>query len=362
MKVVHLEAGTHLYGGALQVLLLVEGLGARGVENVLVVPRGSHVEEEALRRGLPVRALPLAGEADVRFPFRFRGLLKEESPDLVHLHSRRGADTLGALTTRLLGIPTVLSRRVDNPEAGWSLGAKYRLYDAVITISRAIGTVLEGQGVPREKIHCVHSALDPGPFLVPCEEGRLHAELGLGDGGPVVGMAAQFIPRKGHHVLLDAVPSVLEAQSRARFVLFGRGPLLESVEARIREEGLSRAVSLPGFRDDLPGLLPCLDVLVHPALMEGLGIILLQASAAGVPIVATRAGGIPEAVADGETGLLVPPEDPAALAEALASLLSHPQRARAMGSAGRRRVLEEFSVDKMIGGNLAVYRKVLAKD
>lgn len=360
MKVAHLETGTHLYGGALQVLLLVEGLMTRGLENILVVPRGSHVEEEALRRGIPVRTLPMAGEADLAFPFRFRKLLGEETPDLVHLHSRRGADTLGALTTSVAGIPSVLSRRVDNPEPGWSLAAKYRLYHAVITISEAIRTVLVEQGVPAEKIHRVHSALDPAPFQAPCPEAPFRAEFGIGGGDPVVGMAAQFIHRKGHHVLLEAIPGVLEAHPRARFLLFGRGPLLEEVVDRVRKAGLTEHVFFPGFRDDLPGLLPCLDILAHPALREGLGIILLQAAASAVPVVASRAGGIPEAVVDGENGILVPPGDPAALAEALSSLLSDQGLAEAMGQAGRALVRERFSVDRMVEGNLAVYRKVLA--
>lgn len=365
MKVVHLEAGTHLYGGALQVLLLVEGLAGRGVDNTLVVPRGSEVEREARLRGLPLLPLPLAGEADLTFPFRFRKLLKEEQPHLVHLHSRRGADTLGALTTKLLGIPTVLSRRVDNPEAGWSLGAKYRLYDAVITISRAIGEVLEGQGVPPEKVHCVHSALDPAPFQGPCPEGAFRREFGLESHDStvgetaVVGMAAQFIPRKGHGTLLEAIPAILASHPGTRFILFGRGPLLEDVREQVRRLRLSNQVILPGFRDDLARFLPCFDVLVHPALREGLGIILLQASAAGVPVVATRVGGIPEAVVDGENGLLVPPEDPGALSRALDTLLSDPARAAAMGAAGTSRVRARFSVDRMVEGNLAVYRKVL---
>jgi len=361
VKVVHLEAGRHLYGGAVQVLLLVEGLESRGVENVLVVPSGSGVEEEATRRGLPVRALPMAGEADLAFPFRFRKLLRAEGADLVHLHSRRGADTLGALTARLAGVPAVLSRRVDNPEPGWALGAKYRMYEAVITISRAIGEVLESQGVPPEKIHCVHSALDPTPFQAPCDREAFPAEFGIEPHDLVVGMAAQFIPRKGHQILLDAVPSVLAKHPGTRFILFGRGPLRDEVGARIREWGLHERVLLPGFRDDLARLLPCLDVLVHPATREGLGIILLQASAAGVPIVATRAGGIPEAVVEGENGLLVPPNDPVALAEALESLLSDPDRAAALGAAGRVRVREHFSVDRMVEGNLAVYRHVLGR-
>ncbi|MGW8266140.1 MAG: glycosyltransferase [Longimicrobiales bacterium] len=359
MKILHLETGNHLYGGGLQVLLLVEGLARRGIENVLVVPEGSAVEEEALRRGLPVRAVSMAGEADVAFPFRFRRLLREESPDLVHLHSRRGADTLGAVTTKVARIPTVLSRRVDNPEAGWSLGAKYRLFGAVITISEAIRRVLVEQGVPREKLRCVHSALDPTPFEEPCHGEAFRREFDLEAEDPVVGMAAQFIPRKGHQTLLDAIPSILDIHPRARFLLFGQGPLRKDVDRQVREKGLEASVRLPGFRRDLPHILPCLDLLVHPATREGLGIILLQASASGVPIVATAVGGIPEAVVHGESGLLVNPADPPGLAAAISALLSDPDRAQRMGVEGRRRVRDLFSIDRMVDGNLAVYREVL---
>jgi glycosyltransferase involved in cell wall biosynthesis len=359
LKIVHLETGTHVYGGALQVLLLVEGLAQHGVESVLVVPEGSAVEEEARHRGLPVSPLPMAGEADLGFPFRFRRLLRKEAPDLVHLHSRRGADTLGALTTKLAGIPSILSRRVDNPEAGWSLGAKYRLFDAVITISEAIRRVLVEQGVPAEKVRCVHSALDPGSIEDPGDHEAFRREFGLDEDDPVVGMAAQFIPRKGHGVLLDAIPSILKAHPSTRFLLFGQGPLREEVTRRVRETGLDAVVQLPGFRPDLTKLLPCLDLLVHPATMEGLGIILLQASAARVPVVASEVGGIPEAVADGENGLLVPSGDPVALAQAVIGVLAAPAKARAMGERGRARVHQIFSVKRMVEGNLAVYRSLV---
>ncbi len=359
MKVVHLEAGTHLYGGALQVLLLLEGLARRGVECLLVAPEGSALEEEARSRGLPVRSLPMAGELDLPFLLRFRRLLLTERPDLVHLHSRRGADTLGALAARWAGVPAVLSRRVDNPEAAWAVGTKYRLYDAVITISEAIGRVLVKQGVPAGMIHCVPSAIDPDPFSLPCDRAAFRVLFGLPPDAHVVGMAAQFIPRKGHDVLLRAVPLVLERHPGTRFLLFGRGPLLEEVDRRVREGGMEGSVLLPGFRQDLPGLLPCLDVLAHPATLEGLGVILLQAAAAGVPIVASAVGGIPEAVGHGENGLLVPPGDPRALAEALSTLLSDPEGARAMGGRGRERVRTRFSPDGMVEGNLEVYRAVL---
>lgn len=360
MRVVHLESGAHLYGGALQAILLAEGLQARGWDNLFCASRDSEVAGEARDRGLPVREISMAGEADVLFPFRFRPIIREHGADLVHLHSRRGADTLGALAARVAGVPVVLSRRVDNPEPGWLVGPKYRLYDAVITISQAIREVLVRQGVPDSKVHCVRSALDPAPFDAPCHREAFLEEMGLERDHQVVGMASQFIPRKGHALLLAAIPVIAERRPEARFVLFGRGPLRAEIETRVRESGLDDRVIFAGFRRDLPGLLGCLDVLAHPASREGLGVTLLQASAAGVPIVASRVGGIPEAVRDGVNGILVEAGDASALAYAVADLLGNRDRARTMGHAGRALIRDEFSVDQMVEGNLAVYRTVLA--
>ncbi|MBT8398450.1 MAG: glycosyltransferase [Gemmatimonadetes bacterium] len=361
MKVLHLETGTHVYGGALQVLLLVEGLENMGIENVLVAPEGSEVGAEALRRGLPFEALPMAGEADILFPLRFRKLIGTQDPDVVHLHSRRGADTLGAMGARWTGVPLVLTRRVDNPEPSWAVRAKYNLFDRVITISEAISRVLVNQGVDRSKLRCVRSALDPAPLENPCQKDTFLAEFGIEPGTPVVGMGAQFIPRKGHGVLLEAIPAVLEKHPGTRFLLFGKGPLLKQISVQIDEGTLTETVGLPGFRGDLATHLPCLDLLVHPATMEGLGVILLQAGAAGVPVVASDVGGIPEVVVHGESGLLVPPGDPEALASAVSALLDDPERAKTMGEAGRRRVRQEFSVQRMVEGNLDVYQELVAR-
>lgn len=360
LRILHLETGRHVYGGALQVLFLVEGLQARGIENILAVAGGSAVAEAGRSRGLPVRTLPLAGEADIRFPFRFLRLIRETAPDLVHLHSRRGADTLGALGARWGRVPVVLTRRVDNPEPSWAIRGKYPLYQRVITISEAIRSVLLHQGLDGEKVRCIRSALDPTPFESPCDREAFRSAFGLEAGARTVGMAAQFIPRKGHDLLLRAVPAILRDHPSTRFLLFGRGPFHAEIRERVRKADLEGAVFFPGFRDDLPGILPCLDVLVHPAAMEGLGIILLQAGAAGIPVVASDAGGIPEAVAHGETGLLFPSGDARALATAVSDLLADTARARAMGEAGRIRIRRDFSVDRMVEGNLAIYKELLA--
>jgi glycosyltransferase involved in cell wall biosynthesis len=285
--------------------------------------------------------------------------IRRARPDLVHLHSRRGADLWGGLAARIAGVPCVLSRRVDNPEPRWLAALKYRLYDRVITISEGIRQVLLAEGVAPARVNCVRSAVDATPYLAAVDRAAFRAAFGLPSGGPVIGVIAQLIPRKGHRYLLDAMPALLAAVPDLQVLFFGRGPLEAGLRQEIFVRGFEASVHLAGFRDDLARWLGGLDLLVHPADMEGLGVSLLQAAAAGVPIVTTRAGGLPEAVADGVSGILVPPGDVPALTEAVRRLLCDEALRRRMGEAGRARILAEFSIDAMVEGNLAVYRQVL---
>ncbi|QIK38748.1 glycosyltransferase [Caldichromatium japonicum] len=369
MKILHVEAGRHLYGGARQVLYLVQGLKARGHDNLLVCPLGSVIAERAAPFA-QVQALPLGGDLDVGLSRRLLALIKASQPDLIHLHSRRGADLWGGLSGRLGQVPVVLTRRVDNPEQHWLVPLKYRLYDRVIAISQGIYEVLLGCGVPQDKLRVVRSAIDPAaPERVtaprsshpaqPAGASGPRARLGLAEDALVIGMIAQLIPRKGHQVLLAALPELIRTFPRLQVLCFGQGPLSATLAQEISSRGLSRNVRLMGFHPDLPELLPAFDLLVHPALKEGLGIALLEAAAAGLPIVATRVGGIPEAVRHGVNGLLVPPEDPQALAAAIAELLQDRERRRIFGQAGQALVACEFSVEAMVEGNLAVYRELI---
>lgn len=359
MKILHVETGMHLYGGAQQVAFLLAGLGQRGVENLLVCPPGAAIGRHFANSKIRVIELPCGGDADIAFLFRLQRCLLRERPDLVHLHSRRGADIWGGLAARRAGIPAVLSRRVDNPETRWLLGWKYGLYRRVIAISQGIADVLNRQGVNADKLRVVRSALDPEPWTKPESRAALMREFELSEGTFCIGVVAQLIARKGHAVLFEALAR-LPVGAPFSVLIFGQGPLRASLEANARVLGLAKQMRFTGFRDDLPRWLGALDVLVHPAFAEGLGISLLQASAAGVPIVASRAGGIPEAVRDGLNGLLVPPGDALALGHAIAALRDDPARRRELGKAGRQLVREEFSVDAMVEGNLRVYREVLA--
>jgi glycosyltransferase involved in cell wall biosynthesis len=358
MKVLHVEAGKHYYGGARQVAYIIDGLARRGVDNLLACPLGAEIGK-AVGTTARVRELAMRGDLDVGIAARLARLIRAERPDIVHLHSRRGADLWGGVAARLAGVPCILSRRVDNPEARWQVALKYRLFDHVITISEGIRQVLLSEGLAPRRVTCVRSAVDAAPYLAPVDPLAFRNAFGLPADALVIGMVAQLIRRKGHRYLIDACASLRQSHPRMRVLLFGQGPLREELEAEVRQRGLADIIRFVGFRSDLAQWLGGLDILAHPADMEGLGVSLLQASAAAVPIVTSRAGGLPEAVAEGVSGILIPPGDVGALTQALRTLIDDPALRRQFGEAGRTRILTEFSVDAMVQGNLAVYEAVL---
>ncbi len=359
IRILHVETGMNLYGGALQVHYLLRGLkDLGGTENILVAPSGSRIIH-ACSDSARTREVPMKGDLDLGFTFRLAKIIRKETPDIVHLHSRRGADVLGGIAARMTGTKCILTRRVDNPEPSLWVSLKYRLFDVVITISDGITEVLEKRGVPREKLTMVHSAVDAARFDVPAERKWFREEFGLSENVCACGTIAQFIHRKGHADLLTAIPRILKEIPGARFLLFGKGPLGDELRKRVKDLKVEDKVVFAGFREDLERILPCLDILIHPALMEGLGVSLLQAAAAGVPVVGTRAGGIPEAVEDGVTGLLIQPGNPETIAEAAVRILSDPLLAKKMGEEGKKRVAERFSIEAMARGNLEVYSEII---
>jgi len=361
LRVLHVETGRHLYGGALQVLYLLQGLrGFEDVHNILVSPPGSAIGGAAADLVAANYSVPMRGDLDLPFLPRLMGIIHREKPHIVHLHSRRGADVLGGLAGSLTSPRCLLTRRVDNPESRLWAALKYRLFDHIVTISHGIRQVLVSEGVPADKITCVPSAVDIRMYAGPCDRAWFRKEFALEEGERPCGVLAQFIQRKGHRFLLEAIPRILRDQPLAKFLLFGRGPLEDDLRARCRDMGISERVIFAGFRSDLDRIIGCLDLIIHPALMEGLGVSLLQAAAAGVPIVAARVGGIPEIVKDGINGYLIPPSDVDSIAGAVLKILADRELARRFGLNGQRIAAAGFSLESMVRGNLEVYRKMVA--
>lgn len=356
MHVLHLEAGRHLYGGPRQVLYLLRGLAAAGVRCSLVAPAGSALAAAAPATGAAAYPIPIGGDLDVLAVGRLFALLRQLKPDLVHVHSRRGADFFGAIAAGLAGTPALLTRRVDHPDGGWLAARKYAGYARVAAISRAVMDQLRAGGLPPERLALVPSAVDPADCAPTRPRAALLQCLDFPDDALLVAVVAQLIPRKGHDVLLRAWPAIRAACPAARLVICGIGPLREALEAQVRGDA---SVRFTGFRPDLREWLGHVDVLVHPALTEGLGVAVLEAQAAGVPVVASATGGLPEAVAADRSGLLVPPGEPQALATAVQQLLGDPARRAALGAGGPAHVVANFSVAAMTRGYLALYRQIL---
>lgn len=356
MRIFHLESGQSMFGGAYQVAGLLRRLPP-DFENHLGHAAGAAIAE-AVGTDATTHPLPFAGGVDPRSYFALRRTLRRLQPDLVHVHSRRGADVWGVLAARHLGLRHLVTRRVDSAEARWIARWRYRDCEQVVGISSRICEVLQESGVPPEKIRLIRSGVDTELYQPKAKSGRLHAAFDLPPGTLTVAMIAQFIPRKGHADLVAAAHEVLRAVPGTRFLLFGKGRLREAIEKQVAALGMQPAFIFPGFRDDLHALLPEIDLVAHPAHAEGLGVALLQAAACGVPVVAGRAGGIPEIVRHGETGYLVEPGDSYGLARRLSELLLATERRKTMGAAGRQFAEKECSLEIMSDRNAELYRQI----
>jgi glycosyltransferase involved in cell wall biosynthesis len=258
----------------------------------------------------------------------------------------------------------VISRRVAHrPKQNLGSRIKYtsRAVTRIVAVSSAVKDVLVDYGVDPARVEVVYDGTDPFRYRAGLDRARVRRELGVPDGAPLVGKVANFYPGwKGHDTFLAAAQVVLRTLPEARFVLVGKSTDSETMRSWVAAAGLSERVILAGYRTDVPDVLAALDVLANcPRAREGLSVAILEALAAGRPVVATRVGGIPEIVRDGETGLLVPPDDPEALAGAIVRMLSDPALASRLGSNGARLVREHFTLDSMVEGNERVYREVL---
>jgi glycosyltransferase involved in cell wall biosynthesis len=354
MRVAHIEAGKHAYGGAAQVRYLLDGLAGARVDNVLICARGGALAE--CRAQAEVLPLPMHGDFDFGLVGRLRRTLRELKPDVVHVHSRRGADFFGGRACSQQTLPAIITRRVDSPDGALWTRLKYRPYRAVIAISRAIEAQLARSGVERARIHRIPSAVDTERYRP--DEGaraRLLAAFDLPDDALVVAVVAQLIERKGHASLLAELPELVRAQPALNVLCFGRGPLEHRLRAQVARAGLDRHVHFAGFREDLPQLLPGVDVLAHPASREGLGVALLEALSCRVPIVACAVGGVVDVVEEGVHGHLVAPGNGRELRDALAGLLADGAARRRLGTAGRAHVERNFSIASMIEAHLKVY-------
>jgi sugar transferase (PEP-CTERM/EpsH1 system associated) len=321
------------------------------------------VEAELQAAALPYTILPKRRAFDLPLLLKLRASLKREGVQLVHCRSLQGI-LYGGLAAVLARVPFVCSIHGENtlrlqraaPILRWSA----RCSRAFITVSESLKNLTaQTVGIPRERITVIYNGVDLNNFVqlgdadAMCHPSSASRSL-------MVGCVGMLRPVKGHRYLIEAIAVVREQVPHVHLCLVGDGPLHQELNDLCQTLGMGDNVSLLGKRDDVHALLRQFDVFALPSLSEGISNALLEAMSAGLPAVATNVGGNPEIVQHGVTGLLVPPQDSRALADALLQVLSDPDARQTMGRKGRERVEAHFSLPGMAQRYGEIYEQALA--
>jgi glycosyltransferase involved in cell wall biosynthesis len=356
-RVVHVDTERTWGGGQRQLLALAVGMRRRGVRNWVATRPRSQLAAALAGEGVPVLGLSPAVEWDPVAAARLRGLLRKVRADFVHAHAAHAVAT-AALASLGTGARLLVSRRVAlplrrNPVSRW----KYARPERFIAVSERVRGALCASGVAPERVSVVRSGVDLAAPVERASADTLRA-LGITPGRALIVMASSLIPpHKDPETFLIALAAAREAGAPFQALLVGDGPLAAEAERIRRRLGLEAVVRLTGFRRDAVELLAAADLAVLSSRDEGLGTTLLDAMVAGVPVVATAAGGVTEVVRDGVEGLLVPVGDGRALGAAMVRVLRDAGLGAALVAAGRRRV-QQFSMERTVEGTLEVYRSL----
>jgi len=356
--------GDFFTGAAVQLRDLARGLAARGHHVTVVTPPSETWVAKCREVGLPHAAIPMRRAWDARAAWRLARLIRRERIQVAHAHKGR-ARTL-TLLAGLMGAPTplVLNRGVSFRIGRLRrVGYTSRRVHAIVAVCRSIRDGLVASGVPAGKVSVIYSGTDLDRFHPGVDGSGVRRELGL---TPAHALVTQIGVRswRGWQDVLEAMRIIALACDRARLLFVGAPPArIAEIAARAAAAGLGDRVLALGHRDDVPAILNASDVVVD-ASYAGLGITgsIREALACERPVVATGLEGMPELVTDGETGLLVPPREPAAFAAAVLRLLGDPAAARAMARAGRQRVEAHFSLRAKLDATETLYQRLAAGD
>lgn len=363
MKILHVNTERTWRGGEQQTLYLLKGLNQRQIRADLVCQPHSPMAERAIGEGITVFPIAMRSEVGFWAGSRIRRLLKKFKYDIVHSHTSH-AHSLAYWAALSCRIPRLVTRRVDFSIFRHSFlhlsGIKYRrMADYYIAISRKIKDVLVNDGLPPERIFVVHSGIDPERFRH-ISGNHLISEFNVQPDEKVVINVAHLAGHKGQQYLVRAIPHVLKKDRNIRFFIIGGGELLTELQALSASLGINQHLVFTGFRRDVGAFYKLADLFVMSSVQEGLGTAVLDALALGKPVVAANSGGIPEIIDNGQTGRLVAPANPYALAEGIIELLTNTAYAKRMAQRGCQLVHEKFSIDTMVANNIRVYRNILS--
>ncbi len=367
IKVMHILSDSNIGGAGRYVADVTSALDPELFESDVAVPGGARITP-LIGRGVTVLEVPdMAPDQSFSWPslLALFLLIRRHRPDIVHTH----ASLAGRIAARLNGVKLVYTRHTAgrSHEPGslrWRLGSWMNriLADRAIAVSDYMAELMECEGLPRGMIKRIYNGVDPARFCnAEYDPGQLKQEQGL-DGRIVCSVLGRLEPVKGHQGLLEAWEKVYRSEPLAMLLVIGEGSQREELESRVKAAGLGEAVSFAGLKTDVKPYLAMSDVLVMPSIDESFGIALIEAMSMSVACVATGVGGMLEIIRDGQDGILVPPQDSDALAEALIRLMASPELRQKLGVSARQSVEERFSVQRLAGELGDLYLELMKKE
>ncbi len=368
MTILFLISSEGYYGVENMLVTLARHLSRQGCECVVGVFHNSHsrhveVAEQAQRHGLTVEIVPCSGRWDWKAVSQIRKLLVKHNVDVLHPHGYK-ADLYAYAAAWPNRVP-LLATSHNWPSKLLSMRAYAALdrivlgrFDEVIVVSDVVARTLRRWGVAKKRVSTIFNGVDIEQFQG--AQPALRCEIAP-KGYPLVGFVGRCVPEKGGATLLRAAKQVLAAHPKTEFVLVGEGPARREWETLAIQLGISEQVHFAGGRDDMPEVYASLDFVVLPSLIEALPMCLLEAMAAGRPVIATRVGSVPKLINADQTGLLLDPGDEEGLARAILRLLHDTELARRIGENGRAHVARHFSAEAMAKSYIRKYQQLLGR-
>ena len=354
-------------GGAETILLdLASHLDGSRFRSLALLPEHGWLREKLQERGIPTFLAKSTAWYDGRLLAAMTRLIRREKVDLIH-STLPGQNFYSCLAGRLTRCKTIVTYQsafdfyaARQPREAIKLWFVRHSAAAVVAVTDHIRARLTDLGFPAGKTVRIYNCVNPNRFSA-SEGGRLRKELGCPAGTKLIGMVANLSKWKGYEFFIQAARDVVDAMPDTRFVAVGEldHGIAEQLSQLVQQLSLQDRFFFLGFREDVPEILADLDVFVLSSLSEGLPLAVLEAMAAGKPVVVTRSGGPQEFVEDGRTGLLVPPADASVLAAKIVELLCDPEQAAAMGRSARTKIYRDFTLEKMVGDYERLYEHCL---
>lgn len=360
MKILHLSSEKSWRGGEQQIAYLIKELNGQGIENIVACRNGSAFEVYCRQHNWNFFSLSFQGSLDISTIWSIKRICQEEKVDLVHAHSAKSHSL--AVMSCVLGntTPLIVSRRVDFPvRKNWMTQWKYNhpAIRKIICVSEAIEQIVRSSVHQPEKCVTVYSGIDISRFKN--STGYLRRTYQIPDDIILIGNTSALATHKDYFTFIDTANIFCQYNISARFLIIGDGPDKESIQSYIIERDLQENVIMTGFLNNIPEILPELDIFLMTSETEGLGTSVLDAFACKVPVIATRAGGIPEMVIHEKTGLLAEVKDARRMAAHLKRLIDAPDLKKSLVEKAYQHLLAHFTKEKMASRTLEIYREVL---